>query len=148
MQTLRGQHPNAIHTRPRRRTAVLSGVVTVAASTTVPFVLRLSRRCRDGEHAEPQQHSEYGIGFDQHTAQGHGRPIAWIVVAVIVAGTCASGISLILAAPWLFWTGVGVVIGGIVLGRVTHAMRDEKVPLSGEAVELRGIRSVPSWPSR
>jgi hypothetical protein len=45
-------------------------------------------------------------------------------VAVIIAGTCVSGISLTVAAPWLFWTGVGVVVG-VILGRTTHAMRDE-----------------------
>ena len=75
--------------------------------------------------AGEQKQSVHGVGFDQHTAHARGRPIAWIVVAVIIAGTCVSGISLIVAAPWLFWTGVGVVVVGVILGRTTHAMRDE-----------------------
>lgn len=78
-----------------------------------------------------QEQSGYGLGFDQHSAHGRGRPIAWIVVAVAIAGTCASGISLILAAPLLFWTGLGVVIVGLMIGRATHAMRDEMAPLPG-----------------
>ena len=77
------------------------------------------------------QPSAYGVGFDQHSAHARGRPIAWIVVAVIIAGTCTSGISLIMATPWLFWTGVGIVVGGVILGRATHAMRDEMVPSPG-----------------
>jgi len=72
-----------------------------------------------------QKQSVYGVGFDQHSAHARGRPIAWVVVAVIIAGTCVSGISLIVAAPWLFWTGVGVVIVGVILGCATHALRDE-----------------------
>ena len=155
----------------RRRAAVVSGVVTVAASTTIPFVRQLGRRRHQGgtqtsafspRPVQPNlptvrdptapidtmreaatnvhdrvglsnpvvhQASAYGVGFDQHSAHARGRPIAWIVVAVILAGTCTSGISLIMAAPWLFWTGVGVVVVGIILGRATHAMRDEMVPL-------------------
>jgi hypothetical protein len=73
------------------------------------------------------------VGFDQHYAHARGRPIAWLVVSVIIAGTCAAGISLIVAAPWLFWVGVGIVVVGIAVGRATHAMRDEMVPLPGAA---------------
>jgi len=78
--------------------------------------------------AGEQKQSAYGVGFDQHSAHARGRPIAWVVVAVIITGTLVSGISLILAAPWLFWTGVGVVVLGIILGSTTHAMRDELAP--------------------
>ena len=75
-----------------------------------------------------EEQAVYGLGFDQHSAHERGRPIAWIVVAMIIAGTFISGISLIAAAPSLFWTGVGVVIVGIILGRATHAMRDVAEP--------------------
>lgn len=83
------------------------------------------------------EQSAYGVGFDQHYAHARGRPIAWVVVAVIIAGTCVCGISLIVAAPWLFWAGVGIVVVGIVIGRVTHAMRDEMVPLPGASQRER-----------
>jgi hypothetical protein len=77
------------------------------------------------ENLAGQERSDYGIGFDQHSTHERGRPIAWVVVAVVVAGTCIAGVSLILAMPWLFWAGVGVVVVGIIVGRATHAMRDE-----------------------
>jgi hypothetical protein len=70
------------------------------------------------------EQSGYGLRCDQHSAHERGRPIAWIVVAVIIAGTFISGISLIVAAPSLFWTGAAVVIVGVIIGRATHAMRD------------------------
>jgi hypothetical protein len=85
----------------------------------------------DSSHAVAEQQSTYGLGYDQHSTHDRGRPIAWIVVAIIIAGTCIGGASLIAAAPWLFWTGVGVVFVGVVLGRVTHAMRDETPPFPG-----------------
>ncbi|HZV26364.1 MAG TPA: hypothetical protein VFG00_08735 [Acidothermaceae bacterium] len=66
--------------------------------------------------AGEQKQSVYGVGFDQHSAHARGRPIAWVVVAVIITGTFVSGISLIVAAG-SFWTGVGVVVLGIILGR-------------------------------
>lgn len=94
------------------------------------------------------QHSAYGVGFDQHSAHARGRPIAWIVVAVILAGTCTGGISLIMAAPWLFWTGVGVVVVGIILSRATHAMRDEMAPLPGSSARQPSGRAVPPGVSR
>jgi hypothetical protein len=80
--------------------------------------------------ARPQR-SEYGLGFDQHRAHERGRPIAWVVVGVIILGSCASGISLIESAPWLFWTGVGLVVLSMIVGRASLAMRDELTPLPG-----------------
>ena len=94
----------------------------------------MSRISATGRHRLVTLHYEqsaYGVGFDQHYAHARGRPIAWVVVSVIIAGTCVGGISLILATPWLFWAGVGVVVVGIAVGRATHAMRDEMVQLPG-----------------
>ena len=185
MRTLPITHGRAPGSR-RRRVAMVSGVVTVTASTTVPLVRRLGRRRHLGgtetsalatppvkpdvptvsdptapvqttktaatgvhdrvgtSNAVGHRPSAYGVGFDQHSAHARGRPVAWIVVAVILTGTCASGISLIMAAPWLFWTGVGVVVGGIMLGRATHAMRDEVAPPPpGASPRQSGSRAVP-----
>ena len=180
----------------RRRAVVVSGVATVAASTTIPLVRQLGRRRHQGgteisafsappmkpnmppasESPAPvetakaattrvhagvapsnsvgqsnsvgHEPSAYGVGFDQHSAHARGRPIAWIVIAVIIAGTCTSGIGLIMAAPWLFWTGVEVVVVGIILGRATHAMRDEMVPLPDAPPRQPRSRAVPPGVSR
>ncbi len=85
--------------------------------------------------AAGNEQSAYGLGFDQHSTHARGRPIAWVVVAVIVAGTCVSGISLIMSAPWLFWTGLGAVVVGIGVGGVTHAMRDEMAPVPSRSAD-------------
>lgn len=98
-----------------------------------------------GPSSAPHHQPAYGVGFDQHSAHARGRAIAWIVVAVITAGTCIGGVSLIVAEPWLFWTGAGVVVAGIVVGCATHAMRDEMAPLPTESPrELSGRQPQPS----
>jgi hypothetical protein len=109
----------------------LGGSTGPSAEISTPHIAT-TRTAGDGGSMDAiAEHSTYGLGYDQHSTHDRGRPIAWVVVAVIVAGTCIGGASLIAAAPWLFWTGVGVVIVGVVLGRVTHAMRDQTPPFPG-----------------
>jgi hypothetical protein len=57
---------------------------------------------------------------------GHipARPVSWIVVFLVCAGFLVAGIGLIVATPWVFWVGVGVVVAGTILGGATHAMAD------------------------
>jgi hypothetical protein len=57
---------------------------------------------------------------------GHiaARPVSWLVVFLVCAGFLAAGIGLIVAQPWLFWLGVGVVAVGVTIGGATHAMAD------------------------
>lgn len=52
------------------------------------------------------------------------RPIAWVVVAVIVVGTIVGGIALIVAQPWLFYVGAAIIVVGAIVGWATHAMVD------------------------
>lgn len=127
--------------RRRRGGGTEAAIGAAPARTELPTVRgprdprgKFTTTLADGIHAAAgpapliageQTQSVYGVGFDQHSAHARGRPIAWIVVAVVIAGTCVSGISLVVAAPWLFWTGVGVVVVGVILGRTTHALRDE-----------------------
>lgn len=54
---------------------------------------------------------------------------------MIITATCVAGLGLVLSAPWLFWTGVGLAILGTVLGRITHAIREQTRP---EAVYTDG----------
>lgn len=74
-------------------------------------------------YARHEERTAYDPDLDQHRAHASGRPIAWVVVAIIVVATCACGAALILAAPWLFWTGVAIAVLGITIGRATHAFR-------------------------
>lgn len=68
---------------------------------------------------------------DRHSA--HSRPVAWVVVAIIIAGFCVAGLALVLSAPWLFWTGIGLILLGTVLGRLTHAIRQQTRAEAGYA---------------
>jgi hypothetical protein len=68
----------------------------------------------------------------EHRADERTRAVAWLVVGVIIAGTGVSGAALIAAAPWLFCTGVGIAVLGIVWGRAAHAMRDQTQIRSNE----------------
>ena len=40
-----------------------------------------------GTSARHEEQAAYGLGFDQHSAHARGRPIAWVMVAHLVAAT-------------------------------------------------------------
>jgi hypothetical protein len=52
------------------------------------------------------------------------RPIAWVMVAIIVIGSIVGGVALIVALPWLFYVGAGIIVFGAILGWATHALRE------------------------
>jgi hypothetical protein len=54
-----------------------------------------------------------------------GRPMSWVVVALVILGFLVGGLGL-MAGPswWLFWTGAGLVLVGIVVGWATGIMED------------------------
>lgn len=53
----------------------------------------------------------------------HGRTTAaWTTTWVVVGGTAVASLALVLALTWLFWTGVGIAVGGLVLGKVLSMM--------------------------
>ena len=51
--------------------------------------------------------------------RNHGRTTAaWATVAVTVVGAAVSSIGVIASRPWVFWAGLGVILVGVVTGRV------------------------------
>jgi hypothetical protein len=58
----------------------------------------------------------------------HGRRISWIAVCVVTAGFLIGGLSLIFGhhGPtwWLFWTGAGVAVLGVLMTIVTNTFQD------------------------
>jgi hypothetical protein len=55
----------------------------------------------------------------------HGRPISWILVAVMIAGFIVGGLGLVLGPNWvLFWVGIGVVIVSGLASLATGIMDD------------------------
>jgi protein-S-isoprenylcysteine O-methyltransferase Ste14 len=58
----------------------------------------------------------------------HGRPISWISVSTIMLGFLLGALGLILDSHgptwWLFWTGVGLTVLGLLLVITTRTMDD------------------------
>ena len=60
-------------------------------------------------------------------AQGNprGKPISWITAGVILLGFLVGGVGLAIGPVWwMFWTGVGIVVAGAILGAATGIMHD------------------------
>ncbi len=54
---------------------------------------------------------------------GHGATVgAWVITAVIVLAFVLGGVALILHTWWLFWTGVGVFVVGVIAARAINIM--------------------------
>jgi len=58
----------------------------------------------------------------------HGRRVSWVAVSVIMAGFLVGGLSLIFGSHgptwWLFWTGVGLSVVGILMTLATNTFED------------------------
>jgi hypothetical protein len=53
----------------------------------------------------------------------HGStPAAWTAVTIIMVAFLVGGIGVVAALPWLFWTGVALVVVGLVVGKVMQMM--------------------------
>jgi hypothetical protein len=55
----------------------------------------------------------------------HGRPVSWVAVAVIIIGFIVGGAAFFPTPTWwLFWTGVGIALVGIVIAASTKIVDD------------------------
>lgn len=53
----------------------------------------------------------------------HGRTVAaWTTTWVVVLGGVVAGLGVALTFAWLFWTGLGVIVAGLVLGKVLQVL--------------------------
>ena len=53
----------------------------------------------------------------------HGRTLAaWVTVSVVVLGGLVSAAAVVVARPWLFWVGIGLIVIGVVLGQVLRML--------------------------
>lgn len=51
--------------------------------------------------------------------RNHGHTTAaWVTVVVVLVGALVSCLAVIFAESWMFWAGLGVIVIGLVLGRV------------------------------
>jgi hypothetical protein len=55
----------------------------------------------------------------------HGRPVSWVAVSTIMIGFVVGGLALVFGTIWwLFWTALGLVVAGGLLGLATHITDD------------------------
>lgn len=55
----------------------------------------------------------------------HGRRASWMTTAIVLAGFVIGGIALPVGPTWwLFWTGVGIVVLGVIFGAAVHIFDD------------------------
>ena len=58
---------------------------------------------------------------EQHA--NHGNSVAaWTCVSVVTLGFVVGALAFAVTEPWLFWVGVGVVVLGLLLGKVLAMM--------------------------
>ncbi|UGQ12942.1 hypothetical protein LO772_04795 [Yinghuangia sp. ASG 101] len=98
------------HTNPRTETAqdaARSGVARTTGGGAVDTARggdRAGAPARDGRSAS---HGTHGSS-----------PAAWTGVVVILVGLCVAGGGMIADLPWLFWTGLGIAVLGVVAGKL------------------------------
>ena len=55
----------------------------------------------------------------------HGRPASWVASSTVIIGSIIGGIALPIGPTWwLFWTGVGIVVLGAIIGAAVHIFDD------------------------
>ena len=55
----------------------------------------------------------------------HGRPASWVVTTIVIFGFIIGGIALPIGPTWwLFWTGVGIVVLGAIIGAAVRIFDD------------------------
>ena len=68
----------------------------------------------DAQVAQPYVHEEF-----------HGRPASWVASSIVIVGFTIGGIALPIGPTWwLFWTGVGIVVLGAIVGAAVHIFDD------------------------
>lgn len=56
-------------------------------------------------------------------SDNHGStPAAWTAVVIATLGFLVGGIAIVMAEPWLFWVGLGIIVLSGVVGWVMRAM--------------------------
>jgi len=55
----------------------------------------------------------------------HGRAASWVASSIVIVGFIIGGIALPIGPTWwLFWTGVGIVVLGAMVGAAVHIFDD------------------------
>ncbi|MDO8107574.1 HGxxPAAW family protein [Isoptericola sp. b441] len=53
----------------------------------------------------------------------HGStPAAWVTVTVVMLGGLVAALAVAFSLVWLFWVGLGVIVLGVVVGRILRML--------------------------
>lgn len=53
----------------------------------------------------------------------HGHTTAaWVTTIMVMIGVAAAAVGVLTATVWLFWVGIGIALGGIVVGKVLQIL--------------------------
>ncbi len=51
--------------------------------------------------------------------RNHGHTTAaWVTVTLVLLGAVVASVGMVLAEQWMLWVGIGIIVVGLVLGRV------------------------------
>lgn len=99
-------------TRPDRRAALIDDPVLDRLSTT-------SRKAPRMGDTSPDRPAEVAHLPVASPPRNHGHTTAaWVTVVLVLIGATVSSLAVMDANVWLFWVGMGVVVVGLVAGRV------------------------------
>jgi len=89
-------------------------VADQAASGAMAETGDTGARGLDAQIGPPYVHEEF-----------HGRPASWVATSIVIVGFTIGGIALPIGPTWwLFWTGVGIVVLGAIIGAAVHIFDD------------------------
>lgn len=55
--------------------------------------------------------------------RNHGRTVAaWTTTWIVLVGAVVAGLAVAADLPWLAWAGAGVIVAGLVIGKVLQVM--------------------------
>ena len=70
-------------------------------------------------HTSPDRAAELAYLPPASPPTNHGHTVAaWVTVSLVLLGSVISALAVMGAFVWLFWAGMGVVVIGLVAGRV------------------------------
>jgi hypothetical protein len=85
----------------------------------------------------------------EHHASHGNSPAAWTAVIVIMVGSLVSSFAVWFSQPWLFFTGLGICVLGLIAGKVMAMMgfgvdRPEAAPNGADATAPAAPAAHPS----
>ncbi len=89
-------------------------------------------------HSSPDRAAERAYLPRAAPPTNHGHTTAaWVTVVLVLLGATVSSLAVMGALVWLFWVGMGIVVVGLIAGRVLKMLGFGQ-PASQDAAELHG----------